>query len=52
MTCVTLTKDRQLIADKCNEYFTAIGSELTNDIPIVTHKPKDYLDDIYKNSIF
>ena len=26
----TLTRDRQLIADKFNEYFTNIGSELTH----------------------
>ena len=48
----TLTKDRQLIADKFNEYFTTIGSELTKDIPTVTDKPEDYLNGIYKNSMF
>ena len=37
----TLTRDRQLMADKCNEYFTTIGSELTKDIPTVTKKPED-----------
>ena len=48
----TLTKDRLLIADKCNEYFTTIGSELTKDIPTATDKPEDDLDGIYKNSMF
>ena len=48
----TLTKDRQLIADKFNEYFTTIGSELTKDILTVTDKPEDYLNGIYKNSMF
>ena len=48
----TLTKDRQLIADKFYEYFTTIGSELTKDIPTVTDKPEDYLNGIYKNSMF
>ena len=48
----TLTKDRQLIADKFNEYFTTIGSELTKDIPTVTDKPEDYLNGIYKTQCF
>ena len=48
----TLTRDRQLIADKFNEYSTTIGSELTKDIPTVTKKAEDYLDGIYKNSVF
>ena len=48
----SITQDRQLIADKFNEYFTTIGSELTKDIPTVTEKPEDYLDGIYKNSMF
>ena len=47
-----LTRDRHLIADKCNEYFTTSGSELTKDIPTVTQKPEDYLDIIYKNAMF
>ena len=34
----TLTQDRQLIADKFNEYFTTVGSELTKDIPTVTKR--------------
>ena len=46
----TLTRDRQLLADKFNEYFTTIGSELTKDIPTVSKKPEAYLDGIYKNS--
>ena len=29
-----------------------IGSELTKDISTVTKKPEDYLDGIYKNSMF
>ena len=48
----TQTRDRQLIADKFNDYFTTIGKELTKDIPTVTKKPEDYLDRIYKNSMF
>ena len=47
-----MTRDRQLIDDKFNEYFTTIGSELTKDITTVTKKPEDYLDGIYKNSMF
>ena len=47
----TLTKARQLVADKFNDYFTTIGSELTKDIPTATDKPEDYLDGIYKNSM-
>ena len=47
-----LTQNKQLIADKFNEYFTTVGSELANEIPFVTEKPYDYLDGIYKNSIF
>ena len=43
----TLTRDGQLIAEKCNEYVTTIGSELAKDIPTVTKKPEDYLDGIY-----
>ena len=48
----TLTIDRQLIADTFNEYFTTIGSELTKEIPTVTDKPEDYINGIYKNSMF
>ena len=47
-----LTQNKQLIADKFNEYFTTVGSELANEIPFVTEKPDDYLDGIYKNSMF
>ena len=47
-----LTKDKQLIADKFNEYFTTAGSELTNEIPLFTEKPDDYLNGIYKNTMF
>ena len=47
-----LTQNKQLIADKFNEYFTTVGSELANEIPFVTEKPNDYLDGIYKNSMF
>ena len=35
------------IADKFNEYFTTIGSELTKDVPTVTKQPEDYIDAIY-----
>jgi len=48
----TVAKGRQLIADEFNEYFTTIGSKLTKDIPTVTDKPEDFLDGIYKNSMF
>ena len=47
-----LTQDKQLIADKCNEYCTTVGSELANEMPFITEKPDDYLDGIYKNSMF
>ena len=49
----TVTKGRQLIADKFNECFTTIGSKLTKDIPTVTYKSEDSLDGIYlkKNSM-
>ena len=47
-----LTQDKQLIADKFNEYFMTIGSELANEIPFVTEKPGDYLDGICKNYVF
>ena len=47
-----LTQNKQLIADKFNEYFTTVGSELANEIPFVTEKLHDYLDEIYKNYVF
>ena len=47
-----LTQNKQLIADKFNEYFTTVGSELANEIPFVIEKPDEYLDGIYKNSMF
>ena len=41
-----LTQNKQLIADKFNEYFTTVGSELANEMPFVTEKPDVYLDGI------
>ena len=41
-----LTRDKQLIADNFNEYFTTIDTELTKDMPTDTSKPGDYLDGI------
>ena len=38
------TRDKQLLADKFNEYSMIIGKELTKDIPTVTEKPDDCLD--------
>ena len=40
----TLTRDRQLLADTFNEYFTTIGSVLIKDIPTVIEEPEHYLD--------
>jgi len=39
----TLTRDRQLIADTFNEYFTSIGSVLTKDIPTVIEETEKML---------
>ena len=47
----TLTWDRQVIADKFNEYFTTIGSESNKDIPSVTKKHEDYLDGIEEKNL-
>ena len=45
-----LTRHKLLIANKFNEYFTTMGTELTKDIPTITEKRNDYLDGICKNS--
>ena len=39
----TLTRDRQLIADTFNEYFTSIGSVLTKEIPTVIEETEKML---------
>ena len=52
LTNSILTRNKQLVAVKFNEYFTAIGTELTKDIPTVTEKPDDYREGIYRNSKF
>ena len=47
-----LTKNKQHIADKCNEYFTNIGPQLAEEIPFVQGSTNQYLKGVYKNSMF
>ena len=47
-----LTKNKQHIADKFNEYFTNIGPQLAEKIPFVQGSPNQYLKGVYRNSMF
>ena len=47
-----LTKNKKCIADTFNEYFTSIGPELADKIPVMSERPDDYLQGVYKNSMY
>ena len=47
-----LTKNKQHIADKFNEYFTNISPQLAEEIPFVQGSPNQYLKVVYRNSMF